>query len=188
MCRARARAAARRRASLPAFYEDIERRTFRWFWDTVNRKNGLVPDRWPTPSFSSIAAVGFALPAYAIGVERGWCTRAEARDLTLTTLRFFWNAPQGPEPTGTTGYKGFFYHFLDMETRLAVPRRRAVERRYHHPADGRAVRGPILRPRRCCRARNPPALATLFTNAPTGTSSEPTAAPQSRWAGIPAGA
>nr|AUN37777.1 hypothetical protein [uncultured bacterium] len=101
---------------LPAFYSEIEQRTFRWFWDTVNRKNGLVPDRWPTPSFSSIAAVGFALPAYAIGVERGWCSRAEARDLTLTTLRFFWNAPQGPDATGTTGYKGFFYHFLDMET------------------------------------------------------------------------
>ena len=104
--------------SLPDFYSDIEQRTFRWFWDTVNRKNGLVPDRWPTPSFSSIAAVGFALPAYAIGAERGWCSRSEARDLTLTTLRFFWNAPQGPEPTGTAGYKGFFYHFLDMKDGL----------------------------------------------------------------------
>ena len=102
--------------SLPASYAEIEKRTFQWFWDTVNRKNGLVPDRWPTPSFCSIAAVGFALPAYAIGAERGWCTRAEARDLTLTTLRFFWNAPQGPEASGTTGYKGFFYHFIDMET------------------------------------------------------------------------
>ena len=101
---------------LPGFYEEIERRTFRFFWDTVNRKNGLVPDRWPTPSFSSIAAVGFALPAYAIGIERGWCSRAEARDLTLTTLRFFWNAPQGPARSGTTGHNGFFYHFLDMET------------------------------------------------------------------------
>ena len=102
--------------SLPAFYGDIEQRTFRWFWETVNRKNGLVPDRWPTPSFCSIAAVGFALPAYAVGVERGWCSREEARDLTLTTLRFFWIAPQGPAPVGTSGYKGFFYHFLDMET------------------------------------------------------------------------
>jgi hypothetical protein len=101
--------------SLPAFYEDIERRTFNFFWETVNRKNGLVPDRWPTPSFCSIAAVGFGLAAYAIGVERGWCTRAAARDLTLTTLKFFWNAPQGPEPSGTAGHKGFFYHFIDME-------------------------------------------------------------------------
>jgi hypothetical protein len=101
---------------LPDFYDEIERRTFRFFWETVNRKNGLVPDRWPTPSFASIAAVGFALPAYAIGAERGWCSRAEARDLTLTTLRFFWNAPQGPSGTGMTGHRGFFYHFLDMES------------------------------------------------------------------------
>jgi hypothetical protein len=101
---------------LPPFYDDIERRTFQWFWDTANPKNGLVPDRWPTPSFSSIAAVGFALPGYAIGVERGWISRADARERTLTTLRFFWNGPQGPGPSGTTGYKGFFYHFLDMRT------------------------------------------------------------------------
>jgi hypothetical protein len=104
------------RPVLPPFYEEIEKRTFRWFWDTVNRKNGLVPDRWPSPSFCSIASVGFALPAYAIGADRGWCSRKEARDLTLTTLRFFWNAPQASATTGTSGYKGFFYHFLDMET------------------------------------------------------------------------
>lgn len=104
--------------TLPRFYEQIEERTFRWFWDTASRKNGLVPDRWPTPSFSSIAAVGFALPCYAVGIERGWCSRSEARDLTLTTLRFFWNAPQGPERTGVAGYKGFFYHFLEMDTGL----------------------------------------------------------------------
>jgi hypothetical protein len=116
--------AAARQGKLPPFYDEIERRTFRWFWDTVNRMNGLIRDRWPTPSFSSIASVGFALPAYAIGADRGWCSRADARDLTLTTLRFFWNAPQGPERTGTTGYKGFFYHFLDMESGL---RHRDVE-------------------------------------------------------------
>jgi hypothetical protein len=101
---------------LPPFYEEIEHRTFRWFFDHVNRRNGLVPDRWPTPSFASIAAVGFALPAYAIGAERGWCSRKEARDLTLTTLRFFWNSPQGSKPSGTTGNAGFYYHFLDIET------------------------------------------------------------------------
>ena len=116
-CAGLAVAPAGRRA-LPAFYEDIEQRTFRFFWETVNRSNGLVPDRWPSPSFCSIAAVGFALAAYSVGVERGWCSRAEARDLTLTTLRFFWNAKQGPERTGVTGHKGFFYHFIDMENGL----------------------------------------------------------------------
>jgi hypothetical protein len=104
--------------SLPAFYDEIERRTFLFFWETANAKTGLVPDRWPTRTFSSIAAVGYGLAAYAIGAERGWCNRANARDRTLATLRFFWNAPQGPGRTGVTGYKGFFYHFLDMDTGL----------------------------------------------------------------------
>ena len=66
-------ALAAARKTLPAFYDELERRTFRFFWETANAKNGLVPDRWPTPSFSSIAADGYALGAYAIGAERGWC-------------------------------------------------------------------------------------------------------------------
>lgn len=98
------------------FVDEIQERTFRWFWDLAQPENGLIPDRWPTPSFSSVAAVGFGLTAYPIGVERGWVTRDEARRRVLTTLRFLANAPQGPEPEGRTGYKGFFYHFLDMKT------------------------------------------------------------------------
>ena len=96
--------------------DDLEQRTFRWFWDTANPVNGLVPDRWPSKSFCSIAAVGFALNAYAIGAERGWISRAAARDRTLTTLRFFATAPQGPAASGVTGHRGFFYHFIDMQT------------------------------------------------------------------------
>ncbi|KQW84021.1 glucoamylase family protein [Brevundimonas sp. Root1279] len=96
--------------------EELQRRTFNWFTHVTNRSNGLTPDRWPTPSFSSVAAVGFALTCWPVGVERGWMTREEARERTLTTVRFFHDAPQGPEPTGNAGYKGFFYHFLDMQT------------------------------------------------------------------------
>lgn len=104
-----------RAGALPAFYEEVEHRTFRWFWTAVNRKNGLVPDRFPSHSFSSIASIGFALPSYAVGVERGWCSRSEARDLTLTTLQYLWTAPQAADRNGVSGYKGFFYHFLDMD-------------------------------------------------------------------------
>ncbi len=57
---------------------DLQQRTFRFFWDTADPGTHLVPDRWPTPSFSSIAAVGFGLTAYGIGAERGWVTREEA--------------------------------------------------------------------------------------------------------------
>jgi hypothetical protein len=89
------------------FLSELEERTFRYFWDTANPKNGLIPDRYPTPSFASIAAVGFGLTAYPIGVERHYITRAEARDRVLATLRFFLRAPNE---------HGFFYHFLDMKT------------------------------------------------------------------------
>ncbi|HEY7393197.1 MAG TPA: glucoamylase family protein [Gemmatimonadaceae bacterium] len=99
-----------------AFLDTLTRHTFDFFWETTNPRNGLTPDRWPTKSFSSVAAVGFALTAYPIGVERGWVSRAAARDRVLTTLRFFWRARQGPQGTNVTGYKGFYYHFLDMET------------------------------------------------------------------------
>src|SRR3989441_489271 len=99
-----------------AFLDTLEERTFHYFWDLTNPQNGLTPDRAPSPSFSSIAAVGFALTAYPIGVERGYITRAQAAARTLTTLRFFWTAPQDSSVSGATGYHGFFYHFLDMST------------------------------------------------------------------------
>jgi hypothetical protein len=99
-----------------AFLDTLERRTFDWFWERSDSRTGLSPDRWPTKSFSSVAAIGFALTAYPIGAERGYISRSAAAERTLNTLRFMYNAPQGPQATGVTGYKGFFYHFLDMET------------------------------------------------------------------------
>ena len=89
------------------FLSELEERTFRYFWETANPKNGLIPDRYPTPSFASIAAVGFGLTAYPIGVERQYISRAEARERVLATLRFFQRAPN---------QHGFFYHFLEMKS------------------------------------------------------------------------
>jgi hypothetical protein len=60
--------------------------------------------------------VGFGLTAYAIGAHRGYVTRAQAVERVLATVRFFRTAPQGPDPAGMTGHKGFFYHFLDIES------------------------------------------------------------------------
>lgn len=102
--------------ALDPLFDDIERRTFDYFWQVTDPASGLVPDRYPTPSFSSIAAIGFGLTAYPIGVERGYVPRADARQRTLATLRFLHAAPQGPEPAGNAGHRGFFYHFLDMAT------------------------------------------------------------------------
>jgi hypothetical protein len=101
---------------LDPFLADVQKRTFRFFWETTNPANGLARDRFPSPSPASIAAVGFALTAYPVGVQRGYISRREARDRVLTTLRFFHDAPQGPAPHGMTGHHGFFYHYLDMTT------------------------------------------------------------------------
>ena len=78
-------AAARADKPLPPVLDELQRRTFRYFWDTADPRTGLVPDRYPTPSFSSIAAVGFALTAYPIGVERGYVTREAARERALAS-------------------------------------------------------------------------------------------------------
>jgi len=93
----------------------LERDTFRYFADEINLENGLVRDKTSSGSPASIAVVGFALTAYPIAVERKYLTRREAVSRTLTTLRFFHDAPHGNEPDAT-GYKGFYYHFLDMKT------------------------------------------------------------------------
>jgi hypothetical protein len=99
-----------------ALLDDVESRGFRYFWDLADPHTLLIPDRAPTPSFSSIAAVGFGLTAYGIGAERGYVTRAQAAARTLATLRSLWTMKQGPAPHGVSGYEGFLYHFLDMRS------------------------------------------------------------------------
>jgi len=105
----------RKRLGIDAELEKLQYESFSYFLHEANPVNGLVRDKtepnWP----SSIAATGLALAAYPVGVERGFMSRAAAVDRTLATLRFFWNSPQSPEPDAT-GYRGFYYHFLDMRT------------------------------------------------------------------------
>ena len=94
---------------------ELQRGSFGYFVNEVNLANGLVLDKtapdWP----ASIAAIGMALTAYPVGVERRFMARAEAVARTLTTLRFFAASEQSERPEAT-GYKGFFYHFLNMQT------------------------------------------------------------------------
>ena len=100
---------------MDADLDKLQRDTFGYFLHETNPANGLVIDKtaehWP----ASIAATGLALAAYTVGVERGFISRSAAVERTLATLRFFWHSRQGPEPDAT-GYHGFYYHFLDMQT------------------------------------------------------------------------
>lgn len=103
------------------FLDYVQRTSFAYFWYRANPANGLVPDRSANGSACSIAAVGFGLTAIGIAVDHGWITRTQAATRVLTTLNTFLNGPQGPATFGTIGYKGWFYHFLDMNTALRSP-------------------------------------------------------------------
>lgn len=100
------------------FLEFVQKASFDFFWDEANPTNGLVRDRTQTNSFCSIAAVGFGLTALGIGIDHGWITRAEGYERARRTVRTFWELPQGPEASGVGGHRGWFYHFLDMNTGL----------------------------------------------------------------------
>ncbi len=99
-----------------AVLDSLQYRGFLYFWNEANPANGLVKDRNTPGSVSSIAATGFGLSALCIAVDHGWITREAARSRVLTTLQTFWTGPQGPGTDGTIGYKGLFYHWLDMST------------------------------------------------------------------------
>jgi hypothetical protein len=97
----------------------LQRAAFGYFLQAVNPANGLIADTSRENSPVSIGVVGFALSAYPVAVERGWMARADAVERSLATLRFFHESDQSGSPEAT-GFKGFYYHFLDMHTGARV--------------------------------------------------------------------
>ncbi|HEV2915138.1 MAG TPA: glucoamylase family protein [Pyrinomonadaceae bacterium] len=101
------------------FLEDLSRRAFLYFAEHADPQTGLVLDRVhsdgrehnehePNYNIASSAATGFGLTALCIAAERGWMTRADARERVLTTLRFY--AERADQ------VHGWFYHWMDKTT------------------------------------------------------------------------
>jgi hypothetical protein len=101
------------------FLEDLQKRSFDFFWEHSSPKNGMTLDRVRTTgerpaagtnhhNVGSIAASGFALTGYCIAADRGWVTPAAARERTRATLDFFANRAFNKD--------GWFYHWIDLET------------------------------------------------------------------------
>ncbi len=92
----------------------LQKRTFTYFLNEANPKTGLIADKTQPGSPASIAATGIGLSCYITGVERGFITRTKAIKRILTLLKFLHSSNQSTD-ADATGYKGFYYHFLDME-------------------------------------------------------------------------
>jgi hypothetical protein len=100
-----------------SFLDDLEHRSFRYFWDQADPHTGLVPDRARTDAsplddnhrdVGSTAATGFGLTGLCVAAERGWIERGAARERTRNTLQFFANR--------AFQQHGWFYHWLDTKS------------------------------------------------------------------------
>ena len=94
---------------------EIQCGAFAYFLNYVNPQNGLVADSSRDNSPASIAATGMALSSYPVAIERNFWSRKAALQRALNTLRFFAAAPQNSS-RDSSGHRGFFYHFLDMQS------------------------------------------------------------------------
>ncbi len=121
--------------------------TLLYYLHCSNPDNGLVRDKTQATAPASIAAMGMALACIPVIVERGVLFREFAAKIARKKLRFLWECSQGPEPDAS-GYKGFFYHFLDMETGRRAWQCELSTIDSAFPLRGRSDRGHLLRSRR----------------------------------------
>jgi hypothetical protein len=89
--------------------------TVLYYLHETNPDNGLVRDKTDPTAPCSIAALGLALATIPVIVERAVVIRKFAARIARRRLRSLLDLPQGPEPDAA-GYRGFFYHFLDIDT------------------------------------------------------------------------
>jgi hypothetical protein len=95
--------------------DKLQNQTFNYFLNETNPVNGLVADTSAPDSPAGIGATGIGLSCYPVAVERGMMARSMAAERVLTTLKFFEKSRNGHEPEAT-GYNGFYYHFLDINS------------------------------------------------------------------------
>lgn len=94
---------------------ELQRAAFSYFTEFSDPETGLVADTSRKGSPCSIAVVGFALSCYPVAVENGWIDRTDGVRRTLRVLRCFSRSAQSAE-ADATGFKGLYYHFLDMRS------------------------------------------------------------------------
>ena len=106
-------------AALPdaQLLEQIQRQTFRFFWEGADPTTALAPDRRKTRDTApddlvTIGGSGFGVMAIIVAVERGWVTRAAALERLHRMLDFLFRA---------RCYHGVFSHFMNARSGETIP-------------------------------------------------------------------
>lgn len=99
-----------------ALVDYVGYRHFKYFQNNQHKDTGMILDRSNPKGPASVASVGFALAAYACAAEAGWVSYRESLSYATKTLTTLAKAPQADAPEGMSGYRGFFYHFVDPAT------------------------------------------------------------------------
>lgn len=106
-------------AALPdaALLEEVQKQTFRFFWDGAEPVSGLARDRNRQAGDAGNALVavggsGFGLMALVVATERGWVSRAAAVARLSRMLDALERAKR---------YHGVYPHFLDGVTGATIP-------------------------------------------------------------------
>ena len=111
-------AAAAGFGAAPSLLDDLAERSFRYFWEQTDPKTGITrgrsrADGSPYPAerrdVGSTGDTGFDVTAMLVGADRGWITRAQARERVLATLKSFADGPVANE-------HGWFYHWINCKT------------------------------------------------------------------------
>jgi hypothetical protein len=102
---------------LPADIENIQRRTFEYFWLGSHPVSGLPRDRLRSDGtliseIASISGTGFGFLAVIAGTERGWITRDQALDRCTTMVRSL---------NKVRRFHGAFPHFINTTTSELIP-------------------------------------------------------------------
>jgi hypothetical protein len=106
-------------AELPdeALLEQVQRRTFAFFWEGAHPVSGLAPDGIPGRSHHpqdlvATGGSGFGIMAMLVAAERGWIAREAALERLGRMLDLL---------TRATCYHGVFPHFLDGRSGATIP-------------------------------------------------------------------
>lgn len=100
-----------------ALLDEVQRASFRYFWEGAHRESGLARDRSgrtadPNNDLVAIGGSGFGFMALLVAIERGWVTRDDAMVRFETMLSVL---------ERTRRYNGVFSHFINGRDGSTVP-------------------------------------------------------------------